>query len=102
MQPQLVPQHLGLLVKSDEILCELETDKVSVEVPSPSAGVLKEIIAAEGSTVDATAILAVIGNVEGEGNARGAVHSRGRFKHGQSQLGGRRASRKKSHDRGGS
>jgi 2-oxoglutarate dehydrogenase E2 component (dihydrolipoamide succinyltransferase) len=57
-------------VKSDEILCELETDKVSVEVPSPSAGVLKEIIAAEGSTVDATAILAVIGKAEGEGNAR--------------------------------
>ena len=62
----------GDSVKSDEILCELETDKVSVEVPSPSAGVLKEIIAAEGSTVDATAILAVIGNVEGEGNAPAA------------------------------
>ncbi len=59
-------------VKSDEILCELETDKVSVEVPSPSAGVLKEIIAAEGSTVDATAILAVIGKAEGEGNAPAA------------------------------
>ena len=62
----------GDSVKSDEILCELETDKVSVEVPSPSAGILKEIIAAEGSTVDATAILAVIGNVEGEGNAPAA------------------------------
>ncbi|MDA9795641.1 2-oxoglutarate dehydrogenase complex dihydrolipoyllysine-residue succinyltransferase [Paracoccaceae bacterium] len=55
-------------VKSDEILCELETDKVSVEVPSPNAGVLKKIIAAEGSTVDATAILAVISQAEGEGN----------------------------------
>ena len=62
----------GDSVKSDEILCELETDKVSVEVPSPSAGVLKKIIAAEGSTVDATAILAVIGNVEEEGNAPAA------------------------------
>ncbi len=62
----------GDSVKSDEILCELETDKVSVEVPSPSAGVLKKIIAAEGSTVDVTAILAVIGNVEEEGNAPAA------------------------------
>ena len=59
-------------VKSDEILCELETDKVSVEVPSPSAGVLKKIIAAEGSTVDATAILAVISQAEGEGNTSAA------------------------------
>ena len=59
-------------VKSDEILCELETDKVSVEVPSPSAGVLKKIIAAEGSTVDATAILAVISQAEGEGNTPAA------------------------------
>ena len=59
-------------VKSDEILCELETDKVSVEVPSPSAGVLKKIIAAEGSTVDATAILAVISKAEGEGNTSAA------------------------------
>ena len=59
-------------VKSDEILCELETDKVSVEVPSPNAGVLKKIIAAEGSTVDATAILAVISKAEGEGNTPAA------------------------------
>ena len=62
----------GDSVKSDEILCELETDKVSVEVPSPSAGVLKKIIAAEGSTVDATAILAVISKAEGEGNTPAA------------------------------
>jgi 2-oxoglutarate dehydrogenase E2 component (dihydrolipoamide succinyltransferase) len=35
----------GDAVAADEILCELETDKVSVEVPSPVAGVLAEIIA---------------------------------------------------------
>ena len=50
----------GDLVAQDEMLCELETDKVSVEVPSPAAGVLVEIIAAEGSTVAANARLAVI------------------------------------------
>jgi 2-oxoglutarate dehydrogenase E2 component (dihydrolipoamide succinyltransferase) len=50
----------GDAVAQDEMLCELETDKVSVEVPSPAAGVLVEIIAAEGSTVAANARLAVI------------------------------------------
>lgn len=51
---------VGDAVAQDEMLCELETDKVSVEVPAPAAGVLAEITAPEGSTVDATAKLAVI------------------------------------------
>ncbi len=51
---------VGDTVAQDEMLCELETDKVSVEVPSPAAGTLAEIIAPEGATVDATARLAVI------------------------------------------
>ncbi|MCW9043270.1 MAG: 2-oxoglutarate dehydrogenase complex dihydrolipoyllysine-residue succinyltransferase [Pseudopelagicola sp.] len=51
---------VGDTVAQDEMLCELETDKVSVEVPSPAAGVLSEITAAEGATVDATAKLGVI------------------------------------------
>ncbi|MEO0401191.1 MAG: 2-oxoglutarate dehydrogenase complex dihydrolipoyllysine-residue succinyltransferase [Pseudomonadota bacterium] len=51
---------VGDSVAQDEMLCELETDKVSVEVPAPAAGVLAEITAPEGSTVDATAKLAVI------------------------------------------
>ena len=46
----------GDVVKVDEMLCELETDKVSVEVPSPVAGVLAEIIAPEGTTVPAGAL----------------------------------------------
>ncbi|WP_136683552.1 2-oxoglutarate dehydrogenase complex dihydrolipoyllysine-residue succinyltransferase [Falsirhodobacter xinxiangensis] len=50
----------GDAVAQDEMLCELETDKVSVEVPSPAAGVLGEIIAKEGDTVPAGAKLAVI------------------------------------------
>jgi 2-oxoglutarate dehydrogenase E2 component (dihydrolipoamide succinyltransferase) len=53
-------KKVGDAVAVDEMLCELETDKVSVEVPSPVAGTLSEIIAAEGSTVDAKARLAVI------------------------------------------
>ena len=50
----------GDAVKLDEMLCELETDKVSVEVPSPVSGVLAEIIAPEGSTVAANARLAIV------------------------------------------
>jgi 2-oxoglutarate dehydrogenase E2 component (dihydrolipoamide succinyltransferase) len=50
----------GDAVAVDEMLCELETDKVTVEVPSPIAGTLSEIIAAEGETVGVDALLAQI------------------------------------------
>ena len=50
----------GDSVAVDEMLCELETDKVTVEVPSPVAGTLGEIVAAEGTTVGVDALLAVI------------------------------------------
>ncbi len=51
----------GDTVAVDEMLCELETDKVTVEVPSPAAGAIAEIVAAEGSTVGVDALLATIG-----------------------------------------
>ncbi len=57
----------GDTVAVDEMLCELETDKVTVEVPSPAAGVLGEIVAAEGDTVGVDALLATLS--EGEGAA---------------------------------
>ncbi len=50
----------GDAVKQDEPLCELETDKVSVEVPSPASGVLGAISAAEGSTVTPGGVLGSI------------------------------------------
>ena len=50
----------GETVSIDEMLCELETDKVTVEVPSPAAGKLGEIVAAEGETVGVDALLATI------------------------------------------
>ncbi len=57
---------VGDTVSQDEMLCELETDKVSVEVPAPAGGVLTEISAPEGTTVNASAKLAVIsGSAEG-------------------------------------
>ncbi|MGR3200214.1 MAG: biotin/lipoyl-containing protein, partial [Paracoccus sp. (in: a-proteobacteria)] len=58
----------GDSVAVDEMLCELETDKVSVEVPAPAAGILAEILAEEGATVDAKAKLAVI--TEGASSAK--------------------------------
>ncbi|WP_370231384.1 2-oxoglutarate dehydrogenase complex dihydrolipoyllysine-residue succinyltransferase [Cognatishimia sp.] len=56
---------VGDTVAQDEMLCELETDKVSVEVPAPAAGVLAEIVAPEGTTVGADAKLAVISGAGG-------------------------------------
>jgi len=50
----------GDTVAQDEMLCELETDKVTVEVPAPAAGTLGEIVAGEGETVGVDALLATI------------------------------------------
>ncbi|MCE8471432.1 dihydrolipoamide succinyltransferase, partial [Rhodovulum sulfidophilum] len=58
-------KQAGDKVERDEMLCELETDKVSVEVPAPASGVLKEILAAEGTTVEAGGQLAVLSSGEG-------------------------------------
>src|SRR5688572_17020168 len=52
----------GEAVKKDETLVELETDKVSVEVSAPEAGVLADIVAAEGATVNIGSILGRLGN----------------------------------------
>ncbi|MEM6745651.1 MAG: 2-oxoglutarate dehydrogenase complex dihydrolipoyllysine-residue succinyltransferase, partial [Pseudomonadota bacterium] len=57
----------GDAVGVDEMLCELETDKVTVEVPAPSAGTLSEIVAGEGDTVGVDALLATL--AEGAGAA---------------------------------
>jgi 2-oxoglutarate dehydrogenase E2 component (dihydrolipoamide succinyltransferase) len=53
-------KQAGDAVKKDEVLVELETDKVSLEVVSPSDGVLTEIRAADGATVTPGAVLGVI------------------------------------------
>jgi len=50
----------GDAVRKDEILVELETDKVSLEVAAPSDGVLAEITAEEGATVEPGAVLGKI------------------------------------------
>src|SRR5690606_32231628 len=57
----------GEAVKADEPLVELETDKVTLEVNAPAAGVLAEVAAKEGDTVEVGALLGSI--TEGEGAA---------------------------------
>src|SRR5207302_1343137 len=53
-------KHPGDAVAVDEPLVELETDKVTIEVPSPAAGVLAEIAAKDGETVAVGALLGQI------------------------------------------
>ena len=53
-------KNKGDKVSSDEPLVELETDKVNVEVPSPSSGVLESISVKEGETVNVGALLGSI------------------------------------------
>ena len=50
----------GDAVAADEPVVELETDKVTLEVPAPAAGTLGEILAAEGATVEVGASLAIL------------------------------------------
>ena len=60
-------KKVGDRVEQDETIAELETDKVTVEVPAPSAGVLQEIVAKEGETVEVGALIGTLG--EGEGSS---------------------------------
>jgi len=53
-------KKVGEAVAVDEILIDVETDKVVLEVPAPSAGVLVEIVAADGATVKAEELIARI------------------------------------------
>jgi len=62
-------KKVGDAIAIDEILIEIETDKVVLEVPAPSAGVLTEIIQADGATVAAEQVIA---KIDSEGKA-GAV-----------------------------
>src|ERR1043166_7557153 len=50
----------GDAVAVDEPLVELETDKVTVEVPAPAAGTLGEIVVKDGETVEVGALLGMI------------------------------------------
>ena len=55
-------KQIGDTVEVDEALLEISTDKVDTEIPSPVAGVLQEIVAAEDETVEVGAVLARVGS----------------------------------------
>jgi 2-oxoglutarate dehydrogenase E2 component (dihydrolipoamide succinyltransferase) len=59
----------GEAVAMDEILIEIETDKVVLEVPAPQAGVIAEIVAGDGATVTADQVIA---KIDTEGKAAAA------------------------------
>ena len=54
-------KKVGDTIERDEPLFEISTDKVDAEIPSPAAGVITEIRAKEGETVDVNTVVAVIG-----------------------------------------
>src|SRR5215471_4074196 len=61
----------GEAVKRDENLIDIETDKVVLELPAPSSGVLAEVRKPDGSTVAAQEVIAVI-DTDGKGAATAA------------------------------
>jgi 2-oxoglutarate dehydrogenase E2 component (dihydrolipoamide succinyltransferase) len=62
-------KQAGDAVSADEPLVELETDKVTVEVPAPASGVLSEIAVKAGDTVGVGAVLGAISDGEGKAAA---------------------------------
>ncbi len=56
---------VGDVIEKDEPVLEISTDKVDAEVPSPGAGILLEIRAQEGETVEVGSVVAVIGDAAG-------------------------------------
>src|SRR5690242_11030868 len=58
----------GDAVAMDEILIEIETDKVVLEVPAPADGVVSELVVADGGTVTSDQLIARI-DTEGKGTA---------------------------------
>jgi len=59
-------KKIGEPVQQDEILIEIETDKVVLEVPAPSAGILSEILIADAGTVVSGQVIA---KIDSEGKA---------------------------------
>ncbi|MEO8119663.1 MAG: 2-oxoglutarate dehydrogenase complex dihydrolipoyllysine-residue succinyltransferase [Rhodoferax sp.] len=66
-------KKVGEAVAIDEILIEIETDKVVLEVPAPAAGVLVELVVGDGATVAAEQLIARIDTEATAGTAAAAV-----------------------------
>jgi len=62
----------GQEIAEDDPLVEVQTDKATVEIPSPASGKVARILVAEGEVVAVGTVLVVIGDDDGAGPARGA------------------------------
>src|SRR5215212_10612754 len=60
---------VGQEVAEDEPLVEIQTDKTTVEIPSPAAGVVSQILVEEGKVVPVGTVLVVIGGGDGAASA---------------------------------
>jgi pyruvate/2-oxoglutarate dehydrogenase complex dihydrolipoamide acyltransferase (E2) component len=70
--------EVGDRVSADQTLCDISTDKIDTEVPSPAAGVIAEILVPVGETVPVGTVLARMGGAEGArpaANGNGASHA---------------------------
>ncbi len=70
-------KNVGDSVKRDEIIFEISTDKVDTEIPAPADGVLSQIKANEGDTVEVGSVVAVI-DQKGEGAKKDAAPENGK------------------------
>ena len=70
-------KKVGDAVKKDEVLVEIETDKVAIEVSAPSDGVLSAIMAEAGATVTPNQVIATIGGAASAGAAPAAQQPSG-------------------------
>ncbi|MEP0323931.1 2-oxoglutarate dehydrogenase complex dihydrolipoyllysine-residue succinyltransferase [Bauldia litoralis] len=66
-------KNVGDTVKTGETLVELETDKITLEVPAPTAGVIESISVGDGETVEVGALLGAIAAGEGAADGNGAA-----------------------------
>ena len=62
-------KKVGETVEKDEMLFEISTDKVDAEIPSPEAGILIQVLAAEGQTVAVHSVVALIQTGKEDGSA---------------------------------
>lgn len=66
-------KQVGDEIEEDETLLEVATDKVDTEIPSPEAGIIVEILAAEGDTIEVGQVIAVIETNKEAAKASGAT-----------------------------
>ncbi len=69
-------KQVGDKIEKDEMILEISTDKVDADVPAPGAGVLLEIKAQEGETVEVGTVVAVIGESSEAGKSNGSSSGR--------------------------